>query len=125
MINVSIGKMLKLESPEYTKAEQVWDYLYAEDMARALYLICEKGINNSIYCVGSGKEKVLIEYIEEIRNQINPNLKLKIGDKDYEKNQVMNLSVDISDLTRDTGFIPKIDFKEGIKRTIDWYKEKE
>ena len=125
MINVSIGKMLKLESPEYTKAEQVWDYLYAEDMARALYLVCEKGINNSIYCVGNGKEKVLIEYIEEIRNQINSNLKLKIGYKDYSENQVMNLSVDISDLTKDTGFVPDVEFEEGIRRTIKWYKEKD
>ena len=125
MTDISIKKMLKNETPEYTKAEQIWDYLYAEDMAKALYLVSEKGINNSIYCVGSGVSKVLKEYIEEIRNQINPELELKIGYKDYAENQVMNLSVDISDLTKDTGFVPEIDFKEGIRRTINWYKEKQ
>lgn len=122
MINISINEMLKGESPEYTKAEQIWDYLYAEDMAKALYLVCEKGKNNSIYCVGSGKQKILKEYIEEIRNQINPNLKLKIGYKDYDKNQVMNLAVDISNLTADTGFMPDIEFEEGIKRTIEFIR---
>ena len=125
MINTSIDAMLKGKSPEYTKAEQTWDYLYAEDMARALYLVCEKGKKDSIYCVGSGKQRVLREYIEEIRSQVNPNLKLKIGYKDYSENQVMNLSVDISDLTKDTGFVPEIDFEEGIRRTIKWHKEKD
>lgn len=122
MIMSSIKQMLENESPEYTKAEQMWDYLYTEDMARALYLMAKKGINNSIYCVGSGKSRKLIEYIEEIKNQINPELELKIGEKEYAPNQVMNLRIDISDLTKDTGFTPEIEFEEGIRRTIEWYK---
>ncbi len=123
MIISSINSMLNGNSPEYTKAEQKWDYLYSEDVARALCLIAEKGKNNSIYCIGSGYQRPLREYIEEIKNQINPNLKLKIGAKEYSPNQVMNLCADISDLTRDTGFVPEISFEEGIKRTIKWYKE--
>ena len=117
MIMSSIVSMLDGNSPEYTKAEQKWDYLYSEDIARALYLIAEKGKNNSIYC------RPLREYIEEIKNQINPNLELKIGAKEYSPNQVMNLCADISDLTKDTGFVPEISFEEGIRRTIKWYKE--
>ncbi len=123
MIMSSIVSMLDGNSPEYTKAEQKWDYLYSEDIARALYLIAEKGKNNSIYCIGSGYQRPLLEYIEEIKNQINPNLELKIGAKEYSPNQVMNLCADISDLTKDTGFVPEISFEEGIKRTIKWYKE--
>lgn len=122
MVMSSIINMLNNESPEYTKAEQLWDYLYVEDMARALYLICEKGKNNSIYCIGSGNKRPLYQYIEAIRKQTNPKLELKIGAKEYEKNQVMNLCADISKLTEDTGFVPEIDFEEGIKRTINWYK---
>ena len=123
MVMSSIASMLNGNSPEYTKAEQMWDYLYVEDIVRALYLIAENGKENSIYCIGSGKQKPLREYIEEIKSQINPKLELKIGTKEYAQNQVINLCADISNLTKDTGFIPQIDFKEGIRRTIKWYKE--
>lgn len=40
----SIKKMIEEEkTPKYTKAEQMWDYMYSEDVAKALYLIAEKG----------------------------------------------------------------------------------
>lgn len=123
MVMSSIKSMLNGESPEYTKGEQLWDYLYCDDIAKALYLIAIKGKNESIYCIGSGKQKMLKEYIEMIRDEINPQLKLKLGAVQYSKNQVMNLAVDISKLKEDTGFSAEIEFKEGIKRTIDWYKK--
>lgn len=123
MIMSSIREMLKGVSPAYTKAEQKWDYLYVEDMVKALELIGMYGKNGSIYCVGSGEQHALYEYIDEIRKQINPEIKLRIGEKEYSTNQVMNLCADISNLVEDTGFKPEINFKEGIKRTINWYKE--
>lgn len=123
MIMSSIKEMLKHNSPEYTKAEQLWDYLYVEDAAKALYLIGQKGKNDSIYCIGSGKSLPLNMYINEIRNQIDPNIELMLGVKPYSANQVMNLCADISNLSKDTGFVPEIDFKKGIEKTIKWYKE--
>ena len=124
MIMSSIREMLENnKAPHYTKAEQLWDYIYTNDIARALYLIAEKGKNNSIYCIGSGTVKPLYEYINIIKNEINPKLEIKLGEIPYSKNQVMYLCADISDLTKDTGFKPEISFEEGIKRTIKWYKE--
>lgn len=122
MVMSSISQMLNNISPEYTKGEQLWDYLYSEDMARALYLICEKGKNNSVYCIGSGIAKPLNEYIKIIRDQINPNIELKLGAVPYQEKQVMYLCADISNLTEDTGFLPEISFEEGIKKTIKWYE---
>ena len=123
MVTSSIRSMLEEKiSPAYTKGEQTWDYIFSRDVAKAYYLIAEKGKNNSIYCIGNGQPRQLREFIEEIRNQINQDIELKLGEIEYSKNQVMNLSVDISKLCNDTGFVPEIDFKEGIKRTINWYK---
>ncbi len=125
MVMSSIIEMLKNNSsPDYTKAEQMWDYIYAEDVAKALYLIEEKGKNNAIYCIGSGTQRPLYQYIQEIKDNIDKNIKLNIGAKEYSENQVMNLCADISNLTRDTGFIPETNFKEGIIKTINYYKEK-
>ena len=123
MIMSTIKAMLDGRQIKYTKAEQQWDYLYSEDAAKALYLIGESGKNNEIYCIGSGCKRELREYIEIIRNQINPEIELKFGEIPYQENQVMNLVADITNLTKDTGFVPETTFEEGIKKTIDWYKE--
>ena len=123
LISSSIIKILRNETPQFTKGEQQWDFLYAEDLARALYLLGEKGVANSVYCVGSGQTKLIREYIELLKNKINPDLSLSFGGQPYRNNQVMNLCADIDNLTKDTGFLPEISFEVGIARTIDWFKQ--
>lgn len=120
MIMSSIIKMLAGESPEYTPAGQIWDYLYCKDAARAFYSAAEKGADGAVYCLGSGKAKALREYIEIMRDMINPQIELKFGAKPYADKQVMYLCADISNLQRDTGFEPEYEFCGGIKETIEW-----
>ena len=122
MVMTSIRKMLVGQSPEYTLGEQNWDYLYCKDAAKAMYLLATRGSENKTYCIASGKTRKLYEYIEIIKNNINSNIILKLGAKQYAENQVMNLSVDISELVNDVDFIPEFDFETGIKNTINWYK---
>jgi len=122
MIMSSIIKMLKGESPEYTPAGQIWDYLYCEDAAKALYLAAKKGQDGAIYCLGSGNTKTLREYIEIMRDCINPKIELRFGARPYAGKQVMYLCADISSLQQDTGFEPEYTFREGIRKTIAWYR---
>ena len=107
----------------FTPAEQQWDYLNSGDLAYALYLIAEKGKDGKAYTVGCGETRQLKEYIETVYRIVgNENAVCKFGAIDYFPNQVMYLCADISDLTRDTGFVPRISFEDGIKETIEWYK---
>lgn len=122
MIMSSIRSMLNGESPEYTPVEQIWDYLYSEDAAEAFYLASEKGRDGGVYCLGSGQARPLQEYIEIMRDEINPGISLKIGAKPYADKQVMYLCADISELQNDTGFAPRFGFREGIRKTIEWAK---
>lgn len=124
MIDSTITKILKGEKTSFTKGEQLWDYLYSEDAGRAFYLMGLKGKDQSVYCIGSGEVKPLYKYIEIISNKLSNKLKLGIGELDYPNNQVMNLCADIRTLTKDTGFIPKYKFEEGIEKTIEWKKNK-
>lgn len=124
MIMSSIRSMLNGESPEYTPAGQIWDYLYSEDAAEALYLAAQRGRDGAVYCLGSGQARPLKEYIEIMRDEIDPGLSLKIGAKPYADKQVMYLCADISDLQKDTGFVPKYEFQDGIRRTIRWVKDR-
>ncbi len=121
MIITSIREMLNGISPDYTLGEQNWDYLYSKDASNALYLLAKYGQNNKVYCIANGKTKKLYEYIEIIKNSINSEIVLNLGKIPYAEKQVMNLSVDISELIGDTNFMPKISFEEGIRETIEWY----
>lgn len=123
MIMSTIGKLLNNERPSLTEGEQLWDYLYSKDAGKAMYLIGEKGIHGKIYCIGSGVVKPLKEYIEILKAQINPNAEMGYGDIPYAEKQVMHLCADIEDLVNDTGFKADYSFEEGIKETIQWYRE--
>lgn len=120
MVMSGICDMMHGEIPKYTKGEQIWDYLYCDDAAKAFYLAAEKGKDGAVYCVGSGEERKLRDYIQEIGDVICPGQKIKFGEVPYYDKQVMYLCADISDLQRDTGFEPEVPFTEGIRRTVEW-----
>lgn len=123
MVMSGIYKMLRGERPQYTKGDQVWDYIYSKDAARAFRLVAEKGKDGSIYCFGTGKTRLLREYILAIRDAIDPTLEVGIGELVYYPNQVMHLEADISNLTADTGFVPEYTFEEGIRETVAWARK--
>lgn len=120
MVMSGIYSMLQGERPHYTKGEQMWDYLYCDDAANAFISAAEKGEDGAIYCIGSGQAMPLRDYICKIRDVIDPDLELVFGEIPYYDKQVMYLCADISDLTKDTGFVPKIAFEEGIRKTVEW-----
>lgn len=120
MVMSGIYKMLKGERPQYTRGDQVWDYIYSKDAARAFRLVAEKGKDGSVYCFGTGKPRLLKDYIMVIRDAVNPELEVGLGELPYYPNQVMHLEADISNLTEDTGFIPQYSFEEGIRETVEW-----
>lgn len=123
MVMSTVIKFLNGEDCDFTKGEQQWDFLYNGDVANAFYLVAEKGRDGAVYTVGSGKTKSLREYITAIRDAACPSAKCNFGAVDYFPNQVMYLCADITDLQRDTGFVPQVDFETGIKNTVEWCKE--
>jgi nucleoside-diphosphate-sugar epimerase len=96
----------------------IWDYLYEDDAGRAFLSIGEKGQNGKVYCLGSGNGKPLKEYLEIMRNIINPQYTPQYGEITYEEKSVKYLCADISELTRDTGWKPEVSFEDGIKKII-------
>ena len=120
MVMSSILKMLRGERVSFTKGDQIWDYIYNKDAAHAFRLIAERGVDGEIYLLGTGKTRQLKEYIAAIRDAINPNLEIGLGEIDYYPNQVMHLEADISNWVMDTGFQPKYSFEQGIRETVSW-----
>lgn len=122
MVTTTIRKLLDGQAPALTKGEQQWDYLYSRDAARAMIALGEKGQHGKVYCIGSGTARPLKEYIEQIRDLIDPEAGLGFGEIPYGARQVMYLCADISELTKDTGFVPQTDFRTGMTETIAWMK---
>ena len=108
--------------PVITGCEQIWDYLYSDDAARALKLLGQSSNSEGIYVIGSGQGLPLKSYVETIYKLVKPEVPLIFGGKPYAENQVMHLEADISDLKRDTGFEPQISFEEGISKILNALK---
>ena len=121
LVSTAIDKFAKGERASFTAGEQMWDYLYSSDAARALIAVAERGKDGGVYCLGSGSARPLHEYIEAIRDAVSPNASLEFGGIPYYEGQVMYLCTDISELTCDTGFVPLVRFEDGIKDTVKWY----
>lgn len=101
-----------------TLGTQTWDYLNSKDSAHAFYVLGNSTLSEKIYCLGSGIGKPLREYVILIKNLVNPSYVLNFRTVEFSASQVMHLVADISDLTKDTGFIPEVDFEEGIRSLL-------
>lgn len=105
--------------PELTPCEQMWDYLYAGDAARALAAVADRGGDGKIYPLGSGCGRPLREYVETLRDTVAPGGSIRFGAKPYYPHQPMFLVADIGELTADTGFVPEIPFADGIRKILE------
>ena len=122
IISSVIRSLIAGKRPALSKGEQVWDFLYSEDAAEALIAAAKNGKNGAVYPLGSGSARPLREYIEILRDKIDPSLPLGFGEIPYDPQQVMHLEADISALETDCGFRPRTSFEEGVQKTINWIK---
>lgn len=118
LISYVIRELKAGRSPELTKCEQTWDYLYADDAGDAILAIMENGVDGRTYPLGSGKGRELSEYIKDIQRLISPTIEIKYGVKDYYPHQPMHLVADISELMEDTDWKPLLSFQEGVKNIV-------
>lgn len=98
----------------------MWDFLYVAEVARALRFVAEKGKSGKVYGIGSGEYHPLLDYISRIRDLIDPNLELGIGELPMMSKQTFSSCVNTYDLRKDTGYLPNISFETGIRRTINY-----
>lgn len=120
VINYTISELLNERRPSLTSCDQIWDFIYSGDVARALFLLAQYGKDSDVYVIGSGYSQPLKNYLIQIRDIINPNLELGFGDISHPENAVMHLACNIDKIKRDTGFEIQTSFVDGVLKTIDW-----
>lgn len=118
LISYLFRALLEGETPRLTPCEQVWDYLYSKDAAKAFLAVAECGKDGRTYCLGSGRPRPLREYVEELRDCVAPGAQLCFGAIPYYPHQPMYLAANIRQLTEDTGWKPEKSFREGISEIL-------
>lgn len=120
--NIVMKQLLTGVTPKLIDGDNLYDILYIDDVVDAFIAIGQKGINQKTYYVGNRKIRTIREIIENIRDVINPKADLLFGAYP-ESNGVDFSKINTNELFEDTGFEPKVNFNESIKRTVKWVEK--
>ena len=125
ILNALDGK----ELPIYGKGDNIRDWLYVDDHARALCRVLEAGRTGHSYNVGGNNEKTNLEVVETICDILDK-LKPKGGGKSYREQIVFvadrpghdkRYAIDASKIKDKLGWHPQETFETGMKKTVQWY----
>ena len=116
--------------PVYGKGENVRDWLFVEDHARAIDTILHKGVPGETYNIGGHNEWKNIDIVHYLCDALDK----KLGRAKGESRQLityvtdraghdLRYAIDASKIERELGWVPQETFESGIAKTIDWYLE--
>jgi dTDP-glucose 4,6-dehydratase len=125
ILNALEGKPL----PIYGKGDQVRDWLYVEDHARALYQVVTEGAVGETYNIGGHNEKKNIEVVQTLcalldelcpdsPHRPHANLITYVQDRPGHDQRY---AIDASKIQRELGWVPVETFESGIRKTVEWY----
>ncbi|MDA9842424.1 dTDP-glucose 4,6-dehydratase [Gammaproteobacteria bacterium] len=124
ILNALAGKHL----PIYGAGDQVRDWLYVEDHARALFLVITKGVIGETYNIGGHNEKSNIEVVEMICDLLDELVPLNSGSYISQISHVKDrpghdkrYAIDATKIAEDLEWTPEETFESGIRKTIQWY----
>ncbi len=127
ILNALAGKPL----PVYGEGNQIRDWLYVEDHARALYLVVTQGLVGDTYNIGGHNEKRNIEVVRtlcSLLEELAPNK--PVGVQSYEDlityvtdrpGHDLRYAIDASKVERELGWKPNETFESGLRKTVLWY----
>jgi dTDP-glucose 4,6-dehydratase len=125
ILNALEGK----ELPIYGKGDQIRDWLYVEDHARALCKVCLEGKSGETYNIGGHNELQNIDVVKSIC-AILDELKPRTDGKKYQEQIVfvddrpghdLRYAIDASKIANELGWTPEETFETGLKKTVQWY----
>lgn len=127
ILNALDGKPL----PIYGKGDQIRDWLFVEDHARALYQVVTQGVVGETYNIGGHNEKQNIEVVKTIC-KILDELKPQANGQTYESlitfvkdrpGHDLRYAIDATKIAKELGWVPEETFETGIRKTVLWYLE--
>ena len=123
IINALHGKSL----PVYGDGQQVRDWLFVEDHARALLKVLEKGIVGETYNIGGHNERTNLEVVNTICALLDELVPSDAPHADLiafvtdRPGHDLRYAIDASKIERDLGWVPEETFESGLRKTVEWY----
>ena len=127
ILNALAGKPL----PVYGNGQQIRDWLYVDDHARALYLVATKGAIGETYNIGGHNERKNIDVVETICALLEELVPQKpqgivryrdlitfVADRPGHD---LRYAIDAAKIARDLGWTPEETFESGMRKTVQWY----
>lgn len=118
--------------PIYGKGENIRDWLFVEDHARAIDLIFHQGKTGETYNIGGNNEWTNIDLIRLLCKIMDKQLGRPEGTSEklitYVKDRAghdLRYAIDSSKLKRELNWSPSLQFEEGLEKTVKWYLENE
>ncbi len=133
LIPLSINNIKHRRSiPIYGKGENVRDWLWVEDHARAIDVIFHKAATGTTYNIGGNNEWTNIDLIHLLCSIMDKKLGREEGESaslitfvQDRAGHDLRYAIDSSKLQHDLGWKPSITFEEGLEKTVDWFLENE
>jgi dTDP-glucose 4,6-dehydratase len=118
--------------PVYGKGENIRDWLFVEDHARAIDVIFHKGRNGETYNIGGHNEWKNIDLVKLLCNIMDEKLGRQKGSSEQLIHYVtdraghdLRYAIDATKLKTELGWIPSLQFAEGLEKTVTWYLDHE
>jgi dTDP-glucose 4,6-dehydratase len=110
--------------PVYGAGENVRDWLHVDDHCRGIYAVLMNGKSGDVYNIGGGRELTNNEITSRILEAMGAN-ESSIEYVEDRKGHDLRYSVDWTKINRELGYEPQVNFEDGLKQTINWYRENE
>jgi nucleoside-diphosphate-sugar epimerase len=107
--------------PEIKTPKVKNDFIYIEDVIKALICLIEKNGENSIYNVGSGKATSIEKIIQIIYDKLQKKISFPKSFNQSNKGTITDFWADISRMKKDFGWAPQTQLSQGIQKTIKYY----
>ncbi len=118
--------------PVYGKGENIRDWLYVEDHVSAIDLVFHQGRVGQTYNIGGHNEWTNIDLVKELCRQMDEKLGREKGASEklisFVKDRAghdLRYAIDATKIKNELGWMPSLQFEEGITKTIDWYLDNE
>jgi dTDP-glucose 4,6-dehydratase len=123
ILNALEGKPL----PIYGKGDQIRDWLYVEDHARALYTVVTQGVAGETYNIGGHNEKQNLDVVHTICDLLDEIVPKEGSYRDQityvtdRPGHDRRYAIDADKISRELGWKPQETFESGIRKTVQWY----
>ena len=110
--------------PVYGTGENVRDWLHVDDHCRGIYQVLMNGRSGEVYNIGGGRELTNNEITSLILEAMGAD-ESSIKYVEDRKGHDLRYSVDWTKINRELGYEPQVKFEDGLKDTIQWYRDNE